>query len=199
MVLLDEKIHICYSLVSMLILVLYPIGYTFQLIFLVFNVISDFIPVSLATIVYADYVIFFSHILLGLNLIPLVHLNYIVLLIEDIFKMVNDILCSLSYHTYFTLYWIVFLYFFDKSRALLNSSQRLLCFSIYCCACNKASYIAEWINFSLYTPLLFWSFSILDFKYSNIVRIFCAFVGALSLLLQAWADSFLKLSLLLQA
>ena len=57
-----------------------------------FNGMAACIQVSLASIFYAFPVIVFPHIFLGLNYIRLLPINYLVLLIGDIFKMYNGIL-----------------------------------------------------------------------------------------------------------
>ena len=109
------------------------------------------------------------------------------------------------------------MYLWYKSRSLFNSSSCLLCLSISIYAFNNASFVAiliirtvfcsvwartilwsSWINLSLSNPLLFCSFSILDYNFFIFVRLLFAFVEALSMFLQAWFASSLRFLLFLQ-
>ena len=93
-----------------------------------------------------------------------------------------------------------------------------MCLYIYCCSCNKSYFVAIvllgtvfwfvrgrtifwscWINISLSIRLLFWSFSILEFNYFSFVSVWCAFVKALYLFLQAFYASCLFYLILFQA
>ena len=94
---LPYKFH--FKLNVALIFKLYPISCFYQSL----NGISDFIQVSLATIFYAVSIIFLPHNVLGLSYPLLVPLKNFVILIDDIFKVANYILCSLSYYIDFTL------------------------------------------------------------------------------------------------
>ena len=140
--------------------------YLFRFFSQFFNGMAAFVQVSLVTIFYAVSVIFLSRILLGFNYLPLVNLNCIVFIIEDIFNMAYYIMCNLFYHIYFTLNWIIFFYFCDKSRVLFNSSPFLFCFSISWCTYKR---------FILYQTTLY-----LGIAYSNFIKIipFIWFIGA---------------------
>ena len=94
--------------------------------------------------------------------------------------MANVILFSLYYHINLTLYQSIFLYFQINLGHCLTLHNDF-CVSIYCCARNKASFVADWINITLYTPLIFWSFSIFYFNYFIFIRVWCAFFESLSL------------------
>ena len=54
-------------------------------------------------------------------------------------------------------------------------------------------FATQWELLSLYTTLLFCSFSILNFNYFSFVRVICNFVESLSLFFQAWDASCLGL------
>ena len=119
------------------------------------------------------FVCLYPYILLGFNYIPLLSLKYHVLLNENILKMANDILFSLSYHIDSRLN------FCNKYRALFNSSQWIMSLSISFYVCNKDYFVVIvlistaslymrdrtifwscWIDPFLSTSLLLFPFSI---------------------------------------
>ena len=86
---------------------------------------ADFVQVSLETIFYAVYLLSLPHILLVFNYFPVEPINYFVILIEDIFKMVNGILCSLSYYICFQAELEHLFYIFAITPGHCLTTQRI--------------------------------------------------------------------------
>ena len=102
-----------------------------------FNDMDNFTEVSLETIFYAVSVIFLPHVFWD----PISFLFYISTILFFLLRLSlrwSMVFCAASIIILITCWIEDFLYLCDKSRALFNSSQWLLCCSIYWCACNKA-------------------------------------------------------------
>ena len=175
---------------------------------------NAFTQVSLETIFYKPHPFSFWESILFLLCL------WTILLFSLRISLKWSIVFYASSHIILISHWIepYLLYLCNKYRALFNYSYRHLCFYIFCCAWNKAICVAIvilrtsfwsvraitlfwncWINPSFYTTLSFCSFSSLDFNYFIFVRVCCAFVEALYLLLQVWDASCLSFAPILQA
>ena len=118
---------------------------------------ADFIQVRLASIVYAASALSFHHILLS-SISFLFYLSKILFLSLRICLRWTMIFCAVPLTILIS--WLIeayFLYLYNRYRALFNSLQILLCFSISFFECTNGNFYQKTIYLAIYSSHWFHS------------------------------------------